>query len=61
VEPKRSSLNGSAFCVGVPLLCVCVRLDESLGTFGGGATMKKNYSIMLMIFEHETWISFVNV
>lgn len=41
VEPNRSSLNGSAFCATVPLLCVCVRLDESLGTFGGGATVKK--------------------
>lgn len=38
VEPNRSSLNGSACCDTVPL-CVCERLDESLGTFGGGATM----------------------
>jgi hypothetical protein len=38
VEPNRSSLNGSALCGTVPL-CVCERLDESLGTFGGGATM----------------------
>jgi len=40
VEPNRSSLNGSACCDTVPL-CVCERLDESLGTFGGGATMAK--------------------
>jgi len=38
VEPNRSSLNGSACCDTVPL-CVCERLDESLGTFGGGATV----------------------
>jgi hypothetical protein len=38
VEPNRSSLNGSAFCGTVPL-CECERLDESLGTFGGGATV----------------------
>jgi hypothetical protein len=44
VEPNRSSLNRSAFCATVPLLCVCVRLDESLGTFGGGATVKKMIS-----------------
>jgi hypothetical protein len=44
VDPNRSSLNGSVFCGAVPLLCVCVRLDESLGTFGGGATVKKMIS-----------------
>ena len=38
VEPNRSSLNGSACCDTVPL-CVCERLDESLGAFGGGATI----------------------
>ena len=38
VEPNRSSLNGSACCDTVPL-CVCERLDESLGTLGGGATI----------------------
>ena len=37
VEPKRSSLNGSELC-DVPL-CVCVRLDESRVTLGGGATV----------------------
>jgi hypothetical protein len=52
VDPNRSSLNGSAFCGVVPLLCVCVRLDESLGTFGGGATVKKIIPITLM-FQHS--------
>jgi hypothetical protein len=54
VEPNRSSLNGSACCGTVPL-CVCERLDESLGTFGGGATMTDCFHRINVKTHTHTW------